>query len=116
MTWRIIKFSILLGISIVLLISLISGCSNEDKKNMKTYKEVLLKSPDRTRELALKENLKLIRNAIQIFMAQNDRYPESLEELAEEGIIDHLPPEPLGGQYTYNSNNGKVKSTSRPNL
>ncbi len=47
-------------------------------------------------------------NKVNLFKRQNGRYPSSLNELVEQGIIDKLPAPPQGTQYTYDPGTGKV--------
>ena len=46
---------------------------------------------DRAKEAALKQTLQVVRNAIDKFHADNARYPESLQELAERHYIRQVP-------------------------
>lgn len=98
------------------LVFITGGCSKQDKADMVTYKNTLMNSPKQAQEMKLKENLKLIRNSIQIFVASNQRFPNNLKELAKKGVMDHIPHEPFGGRYIYNSANGSIKSSSHPSF
>ncbi|MBN2382639.1 hypothetical protein JXQ70_07135 [bacterium] len=83
---------------------------------MHKYKEALVESPERAKEMVLAENMRLLRNAIEIFMAQEGHYPINLEELTDKGIIDHIPDDPFDGDYNYNPQTGKITAQSRPQL
>lgn len=50
---------------------------------------------DRAKEAALKQTLQVVRDAIDKFHADNARYPESLQELAERHYIRQVPVDPL---------------------
>ncbi|HOL66941.1 MAG TPA: hypothetical protein PKX93_05730 [bacterium] len=47
-------------------------------------------------------------NKVNLFKRQNGRYPSSLNELVEQGIIDKLPAPPEGTQFAYDPATGKV--------
>lgn len=48
-------------------------------------------------------------NKINLFKRQEGRYPSSLNELAEKGIVDQLPQAPAGTQFVYDPATGKVE-------
>lgn len=50
---------------------------------------------ERAKESALKQTLTVVRDAIDKFHADNARYPESLEELAERKYIRTVPQDPI---------------------
>lgn len=50
---------------------------------------------ERAKESALKQTLAVVRDAIDKFHADNARYPESLEELAERKYIRTVPEDPI---------------------
>ena len=64
--------------------------------------------------MKLKKDLQTINRAIEVFHAAQGRYPDSLKELAEKGIIARIPREPFGGEWNYNSLTGDVNSSSHP--
>lgn len=47
--------------------------------------------------------------AIQIFSANEGRYPKDLKELVRPDYLPAIPPPPAGMQYDYNPTNGVVK-------
>lgn len=49
------------------------------------------------REAALRENLYVLRDAIDKFSADNDKYPESLTDLVEKRYVRKLPKDPITG-------------------
>jgi general secretion pathway protein G len=50
---------------------------------------------DRSRELVLRHNLKLMRDAIDRFHADRDRYPASLHELVAARYLHAMPVDPV---------------------
>lgn len=50
---------------------------------------------ERAKEAALKQTLVVVRDAIDKFHADNARYPDSLEELAERKYIRAVPVDPI---------------------
>jgi len=55
------------------------------------------RSVERAREAVLRENLVLMRDAIDKFNADNGRYPESITELAAKRYMRKVPDDPLTG-------------------
>jgi len=49
------------------------------------------------REAALRENLYVLRDAIDKYYADNDKYPQNLAELAEKRYMRRLPKDPITG-------------------
>ncbi len=56
-----------------------------------------LRSIDRARENTLRTSLAVMRDAIDQFAADKDRYPDSLEELVEARYLRGVPDDPLTG-------------------
>ena len=54
-------------------------------------------SVERSRETVLKENLRAMRDAIDKYYADNDRYPESLDILASRRYLRAVPVDPVTG-------------------
>ncbi|MDR7152736.1 type II secretory pathway pseudopilin PulG [Hydrogenophaga palleronii] len=52
-------------------------------------------SIDNAKEVALKENLKVMRINIDRFLADKGRYPESLDELVGERYLRAIPSDPI---------------------
>lgn len=50
-----------------------------------------------------------INQAIQLFYAQEDRFPKNLEELASKHYIGSVPPAPTGMRWDYNPQTGQLK-------
>ncbi|MEY4765321.1 MAG: hypothetical protein RI907_1994 [Pseudomonadota bacterium] len=53
---------------------------------------------DRARDASLKTTLNVVRDAIDKFAADRDRYPESLDEIVALGYLRQVPEDPLTGQ------------------
>ena len=52
-------------------------------------------SVDRSREAVLRQDLHIMRDAIDKFLADRGRYPASLDELAERRYLRKVPPDPI---------------------
>ncbi|WCJ59123.1 hypothetical protein NXS98_15600 [Fontisphaera persica] len=59
-------------------------------------------------------DLAALRQAIQLFYAQEDRYPRDLQELVSEKYLGVLPPPPAGMQFKYNPANGEISIVPKP--
>jgi len=59
-------------------------------------------------------DLASLRQAIQLFYAQEDRYPRDLQELVSEKYIGALPPPPAGTEFKYNPANGEISIVPKP--
>ena len=53
------------------------------------------KSIDRSKESALRQDLNLIRDALDKFNADTGNYPGSLDELVSKGYLRAVPPDPI---------------------
>ena len=53
---------------------------------------------DRARDASLKTTLNVVRDAIDKYVADRDRYPESLDELVARGYLRQVPEDPVTGQ------------------
>ena len=52
-------------------------------------------SVERSREAVLRQDLAVMRDAIDKFLADRGRYPTTLEELAEKRYLRKVPPDPI---------------------
>ena len=52
-------------------------------------------SVERSKEAVLRQNLAIMRDAIDKFLADRGRYPATLEELAEKRYLRKVPPDPI---------------------
>ena len=56
---------------------------------------VVTKTVDRAREATLKEDLFVMRKALDDYLADHGYYPESLDALVEERYLRTIPPDPI---------------------
>jgi hypothetical protein len=54
-------------------------------------------------------DLASVKQAIQMFYAEEERYPKDLNEVISKGYLTGLPQPPYQMKYTYNAANGEVK-------
>jgi general secretion pathway protein G len=52
---------------------------------------------DRAKETALRQSLNVVRDAIDKYHADKDKYPATLEELVEKRYLRQLPVDPISG-------------------
>lgn len=50
-----------------------------------------------------------LKQAINMFQAQEGRFPKDLNELLKPDYLNSIPPPPAGMKYSYNSANGELK-------
>jgi hypothetical protein len=50
-----------------------------------------------------------LQNAINLFNAQEDRYPSDLNELAQKRYIQAVPELPAGSRFVYDSRTGEIR-------
>jgi hypothetical protein len=55
-----------------------------------------------------------LNQAIQLFYAQEDRFPKDLNELAAKRYIGAVPPAPAGTVWAYNPQTGELKAVRHP--
>lgn len=53
------------------------------------------RSVERSREAVLKQDLHIMRDAIDKYVADRGRYPQTLDELAEKRYLRRIPPDPI---------------------
>lgn len=106
----------------LILLILVSGwlganaCKPKESKDSSYLENVVIKVPDQTRLLKLKQDLQTIRRAVLAFSITKNRYPEDLAELERDGILNRLPKDPFGGEWEYDPATGEVTSTTHPDL
>jgi len=65
---------------------------------------------NQARKTAVKRiDMASLQNAINLFNAQEDRYPKDLNELAQKHYIQTVPALPAGSRFLYNSANGELR-------
>src|SRR5688572_33491952 len=50
-----------------------------------------------------------LQNAINLFNAQEDRYPRDLNELAQKRFVQAVPELPAGSRFVYNAQTGEIR-------
>lgn len=65
----------------------------------------------RMKEVVAERDIRFLEEGIRRYKARYGRLPRTLEDLVTQGIIDRIPPEPLGGNYALNIADGTVMST-----
>jgi len=88
--------------TVALLLFGAAGCKDDP---VKEYGDALLRSHDRSRQVAGDASLEAIRTTIQAFEISNGRYPESLDEIREgfSGSVDW-------DRYSYDPTTGTVSA------
>ena len=102
--------------------ALLIGCGNKNENNENPVAETNLPPTEnnvdylgtmgKAQKQAVKiVDLSIIQDAINLFHTEEDRYPESLEELTASGTyLPSLPELPKGIVYSYNPKTGKIKA------
>lgn len=96
--------------------TVLTGCDAFKSWFDKTATTTVIDSRESANLAKLKADLRTIQRSTEVFHAQNGRYPESLAELAQKGIIVKIPREPFGGEWLYDSSTGGVRSSSHPDI
>ncbi len=109
-----IAFIVILGA--VLYFGLLQGQKELQDQHQQYQKGVAEQVSDSARYSNIKTNLISIRRAISAFRALKGRYPANLDELVDEGLLDHKPQCPYGAGYDYDPDTGEVKSIRHPEL
>ncbi|MBN1879839.1 hypothetical protein JW823_06985 [bacterium] len=94
----------------------ITGCDAFRSWFDKTATTTVIDSRQSANLAKLKADLRTIQRSVQVFNAQNGRYPDSLDELARKGAIARIPREPFGGEWLYDQYSGGVKSSTHPDI
>ncbi|MBN1297402.1 type II secretion system protein GspG [bacterium] len=95
---------------------LLTGCDAFKSWFDTTATQTVIGSKERANLTKLQTDLRTIRRSVEVFHAQNGRYPDSLEELAARGIIHRIPREACGGEWIYDRYTGDVRSSSHPDM
>lgn len=110
-----------MGFLLAVLLAAVAGCSkkeaskpvdieNNSSGNPVTAPVDYLGAVNKARKSAVRNiDLASMKNAIQLFNANEDRYPKSLEELAQKHYIQAVPELPAGSQFQYNAATGELK-------
>jgi tetratricopeptide (TPR) repeat protein len=62
----------------------------------------------------LERDAQMLEAAVARFRAERGRDVTALEELVDAGIVPRIPADPFGGHYTWNVDDGKVRSSANP--
>jgi len=92
----------------------LSGCDAFKSWFDTTATTTVIGTQERAKLTRLTVDLRTIQRSIEVFYAQNGRYPDSLEELTKKGTIHRVPREPFGGEWLYDAFTGDVKSSTHP--
>lgn len=65
----------------------------------------------RIKEVVIERDALLLEKAINEYKENYKLYPNNLNDLVNKGFIQEVPPEPFGGYYYFNQNDGKVHSS-----
>lgn len=68
----------------------------------------------RTKEVIIERDLKVLEITVEQFRSMEGRYPHVLGELVKEGYLPSLPEEPFGGVYKFDTETGKIVSSTHP--
>jgi hypothetical protein len=100
------------------------GCGDQSKPQSTTSQAVsnavsapvdYLGAAGAAKNLAEKTvDLAQLNQAIQMFVAQESRYPKSLDELIESKLITQVPKAPYGTKIVYDPATGQVKVVKTP--
>ncbi|MCM8759119.1 MAG: type II secretion system protein GspG [Candidatus Omnitrophica bacterium] len=101
------KWTVVLSIFCLLVICH-SGCNKKTNEIIQETKETGTKLFLKFKKSAGKNDLLYLRNKINTYKRQNGRYPESLQQLVNEGIIEKIPEPPPGMQYIYDPATGRI--------
>ena len=61
-----------------------------------------------------KINLASIKQAVNLYMASEGKYPETLQQLVDEGYLGKAPEAPRGQQFNYNPQTGAISLSPIP--
>ena len=114
------------SIAFTLILFLLVGCGQKDSKSAAGTNTTTESSPltapvdylgalGKGKQMAEKTvDTASINSAIQMFKVEEDRYPETLEELVAKKYLPRLPDPPYGMKFTYDSKNGVIKVIPKP--
>jgi hypothetical protein len=103
-------------ISLFVLLFATTGCDLFKSWFEEKAEQTVIQPKERASMTKLSADLRTISRAIEVFHAQNGRYPDSLDELARLGALHYIPREPFGGEWIYDRASGNVKSSVYPEV
>jgi uncharacterized lipoprotein YehR (DUF1307 family) len=87
---------------------------NNSSGNPLTAPVDYLGAVNKGRKTAIKQiDLAYVQNAINLFNAQEDRFPKSLDELVQKRYVGQVPALPPGQRLDYNPTTGQLKVVSQ---
>lgn len=100
--------TILIFYILLFLILAAGGCGKKATEIKEKAKETGTRTFQKFKSTAHQDNLMYLKNKINTYKRQNGRYPDSLQQLVNEGFIDKIPEPPPGMQYNYDPATGKI--------
>ena len=110
---KLLPFALLAGLLAV------SGCGNNQNSGSQTTNATVPAAPagggvgsvlGNAQNLAVSVvDTSSLKQAIQLFNAQEGRYPKDLNELVTTHMIGQMPPAPRGKKFDYNPDTGEIK-------
>ena len=103
----------------------LAGCSKQETAGTKATNEAASGNPitapvdylgavAKAKHAAEKTiDLASVNQAVQLFYAQEDRFPRDLNELVAKHYIAAIPPTPAGRRWAYNSQTGELKAVQQ---
>ncbi len=91
-----------------------TGCKKAKDEVDEIGTNVVIRSQDKALMLKLRTDMQTLHRSIEVFHASNGRYPESLDELKQKGVLMKIPKEPFGGEWNYDPETGAITSSSHP--
>ncbi len=92
----------------------VSGCKKAKEEVDEIGTNVVIRSQDKALMLKLRTDMQTLHRSLEVFHASNGRYPESLDELKQKGVLMKIPKEPFGGEWNYDPETGVITSSSHP--
>ena len=88
---------------------LIAGCGKKDTGTIEEKaKQTGARTLEKLKTTVHQDNLLYPKNKINTYKRQNGKYPDSLQQLVNEGFIDKIPEPPSGMQYQYDASTGTL--------
>ena len=73
-------------LAFIVMVPIIHACTDKPKNPVAEYGDAMINAHQKTRNTAVIGNLDAIQKSVDAFHAANDKYPESLQEIA--GMLD----------------------------
>ncbi|MCM8814929.1 MAG: hypothetical protein NC931_02960 [Candidatus Omnitrophica bacterium] len=98
---------VILGI-LSLIMMVVCGCGKKRSELEEKVKETGVKTLQKFKRTAHQDNLMYLKNKLNTYKRQNGKYPDSLQQLVNEGFIDKIPEPPAGMHYDYDPATGRL--------